>query len=111
MKNLSRHQKAKYIMITSFFVANIILLIISFRMNIDDLKFSIRVARYIPYIRYIVLLNILLVVSILTMYYLEANKIKKNHEANQEELARMKSKLYDFWENQDRIKNEEKVKS
>jgi uncharacterized membrane protein (UPF0182 family) len=111
MKNISGYQKAKYIIITAFFVVNFILLIISFRMNIDDLRFSIKIARYIPYMKYIVLLNIILVVSILTMFYSEILKIKNNNKANEEELVRIKSKLYDIEKKKSSLENADGIKS
>ena len=105
MKNLSGYQKAKYIIIASYFVVNLLLLVISFRMNIEDLRFSIKVARYIPYMKYIIFLNIILVVSILIMFYSEIQKIKNNSKANGEELTKIKSKLYDIEEKKNSLEN------
>lgn len=111
LKNLSGYQKAKYIVIAAYFIINLILFIISLRMNIDDLRFSIKVARYIPYMKYIVLLNIILVMGILIMFYYEILKIKNNYKVHGEELARVKSKLYDIEEEKDSTENVEGVKS
>lgn len=111
IKNLSGYQKAKYIIIAAYFVVNLILLIISFRMNIDDLRFSIKVARYIPYMKYIIILNIIMIVSILIMFYYEILKIKNNYKTHGEELARIKSKLYDIEERKGSMKNADGIKS
>ncbi len=98
IKNLSALSKINYILILVFLVLNLVFLIIAFQMNIDDLKFLVKMARYIPYMRYLALTNILLFIGIIFLYYLEINQLKKSKTRAEDEAASMKARLYDIEE-------------
>jgi hypothetical protein len=70
----------------------------AFQMNIDDLKFLVRMARYIPYFRYIATANMLLIITVIAMNYLELKKLSNMHKSAAEEVKHIKSKLNDMEE-------------
>lgn len=67
-------------------------------MDIDDLKFLVRMARYIPYFRYVASANMLLIILVITMNYLELKKLNKKHKSAEQEVLNIKSKLFDMEE-------------
>ncbi len=97
-QGLNRFQKIKYAVVVIYFVLNALLLILSFKMNIDDLKFLVKMARYIPYFRYIASANILLITIILSMYYLEIRRLKIINRSSEQKVDKIKSRLYDLEE-------------
>jgi hypothetical protein len=98
ISQLSRFQKIKITIILIYFILNAFLLILAFKMNIDDLKFLVRMARYIPYFRYIASANMLLIIMVITMNYMELRKLNKMHKSAEQEVKHIKSKLYDMEE-------------
>lgn len=98
LSRLSRFQKIKIAIILVYFFLNAFLLILAFQMNIDDLKFLVRMARYIPYFRYIASANMLLIITVIAMNYLELKKLSNMHKSAQEEVKHIKSKLNDMEE-------------
>jgi hypothetical protein len=98
LRRLSRFQKIKIAIILVYFFLNAFLLILAFQMNIDDLKFLVRMARYIPYFRYIASANMLLIITVIAMNYLELKKLSNMHKSAQEEVKHIKSKLNDMEE-------------
>ena len=79
-----------------YFILNAFLLILAFQMDIDDLKFLVRMARYIPYFRYVASANMLLIILVITMNYLELKKLNKKHKSAEQEVLNIKSKLFDM---------------
>ena len=98
IRGLSRFQRIKYSVIVVYFILNAFLMILSFQMNIDDLKFLVKMARYIPYFRYIASANILLIIIVLSMYYLEIRKLKKINKNTAQKVDKIKSRLFDLEE-------------
>jgi hypothetical protein len=95
-QRLNRFQKLKTIVILIYFILNAFLLILAFQMDINDLKFLVRVARYIPYFRYIASANMLLIIIVISMHYIQLRKlIRRNREAEQE-VVNIKSRLFDM---------------
>ena len=97
-QGLNGLRKFKTGLIILYFILNGLLLILAFRMNVDDLKFLVRMARYIPYFRYIASANLLLIFIILIMHYYELKKMRKRTKNAEEEVKNIKSKLYDMEE-------------
>ncbi|MBS0000647.1 MAG: hypothetical protein KFF73_16825 [Cyclobacteriaceae bacterium] len=97
-QGLNRFKKVKTGIILVYFILNGLLLILSFQMNVDDLKFLVRMARYIPYFRYIASANMLLIIIVITMNYLELKKLHKRNKAAEREVVNIKSRLYDLEE-------------
>jgi hypothetical protein len=97
-QGLRRFGKIRTGIILVYFILNGLLLILSFQMNVDDLKFLVRMARYIPYFRYIASANMLLIIIVLTMYYFELKKLNKRNKAAEQEVINIKSRLYDLEE-------------
>lgn len=98
IRQLSRFQKIKITIILVYFILNAFLLILAFQMDIDDLKFLVRMARYIPYFRYVASANMLLIILVITMNYLELKKLNKKHKSAEQEVLNIKSKLFDMEE-------------
>jgi len=95
---LNKFQKIKFTIILFYFILNAFLLILAFQMNVDDLKFLVRMARYIPYFRYIASANMLLIILVISMNYLELKKLNKKHKSAEQEVINIKSKLFDMEE-------------
>lgn len=98
LDRLNRFQKIKIAIILVYFILNAFLLVFAFQMNIDDLKFLVRMARYIPYFRYIASANMLLIILVITMNYIEMRKLSKRNRIVEQEVINIKSKLYDMEE-------------
>lgn len=98
IRQLSRFQKIKITIILFYFILNAFLLILAYQMDIDDLKFLVRMARYIPYFRYVASANMLLIILVITMNYLELKKLNKKHKSAEREVLNIKSKLFDMEE-------------
>jgi hypothetical protein len=97
-QGLSGFRKIKIFIILVFFILNGLLLILSFQMNVDDLKLLVRMARYIPYFRYVASANMVLIIIVLAMYYFELKKLRKKNLAAEKEVVNIKSRLYDLEE-------------
>jgi hypothetical protein len=82
-----------------FFVFNLTLLIISLFLDSGDLKQMVKMARYISYIKYVVIINLILFNIILGMYYFEIKKLKKISKELEQRNIRLKSDLFDASEN------------
>jgi DNA integrity scanning protein DisA with diadenylate cyclase activity len=98
LQGVNRFKKVKTGIILVYFILNGLLLILSFQMNVDDLKYLVKMARYIPYFRYIASANMLLIIIVITMYYLELKKLHKRNKAAEREVVTIKSRLYDLEE-------------
>jgi len=94
-KNLSDFQKVIFIIITLFFVFNLSLLITSLLMDANDLKQMVKMARYLSYMKYVVIINMVLFIIILMMYYYEIKKLRKISRQFDEDNNRLKSVLND----------------
>jgi hypothetical protein len=81
-----------------YFILNGLLLVLAFQINVDDLKLLVRMARYIPYFRYVASANMLLIIIVLSMYYFEIKKLNRRKKAAEQEVLNIKSKLYDMGE-------------
>jgi hypothetical protein len=98
INSMSRFQKIKIAIILVYFILNAFLLILAFQMNIDDLKFLVRMARYIPFFRYIASANMLLIILVISMNYIELRKLNKKKKTAEAEVLSVKSKLFDMEE-------------
>ena len=95
VKGLSGKQKFRYLIIMVYFILNLILLLIAFQMNLDDLQRLVKIARYIPYMRYVALANIVLFTVILIMFYVELRNAHAKQKKAEDEVVKIKSKLFD----------------
>ena len=98
-KNMSVFQKVIFSLIILFFVFNLSLLISSWIIDTNDLKHMVKMARYISYMKYVVIINMVLFTIIIAMYYAEIKKLKKNNEQSENDMIRIKSTLYDIEKN------------
>lgn len=96
VKSLSGKQKFRYLIILIYFILNLILLLIAFQMNLDDLQRLVKIARYIPYMRYVALANIVLFTVILIMFYVELRNAHTKQRKAEDEVLKIKSKLFDL---------------
>ena len=86
----------KIIVILIYFILNAFLLILAFRMDINDLKFLVKMARYIPYFRYIASINLVMILMVILMHYIEVRNLVKKHKTTEQDLVNVKSRLYDL---------------
>ena len=95
LKNLTTFQKVKYGIILLYFALNLTFLILSLNMSTDNLKLMIKMGKYSYYMRYFALLAMALFFTIVAMYYSELRSLKRRNAQADEEITRLKSKLYD----------------
>ena len=62
------------------------MLIWSFMIDARDIREMVRMARYISYIKYAVVINMFLFISILTTYYHEFKRMKKEVLKSEKEM-------------------------
>ena len=103
-KNLSGFQKVILTIIILFFIFNLALLITSLLMDPNDLKQMVKLARYLSYMKYVVIINMILFSIILSIYYYEIRKLRKINKEFEEHNIRLKSDLYDATKNDSDIK-------
>lgn len=96
LKNLSGFQKTTYSLILLFFVFNLTMLIRSFLIDSNDIREMVKMARYISYIKYVVIVNMILFTSIITIYYYEITGLKKDIRKAKKENKGLKSDLYEI---------------
>jgi hypothetical protein len=97
--NLSGLQKVILVIITLFFVFNVALLIAASFLDANDLKQMVKVARYIAYMKYVVIINMILFTVILSMYFYEIKKLRKVSKEFEADNIRLKSDLNDTMKN------------
>ena len=102
-KNLSGFQKVILSIIILFFIFNLVLLIISLFMDANDLKQMVKMARYISYMKYVVIINMILFSVILSMYYYEIRKLRRISKEFEKHNPRSKSDLFDATKNKSDI--------
>ncbi len=97
-QNLSRFQKTKLIFIGIYFLFNLVILIVSFRLSLDNIRFLVDVSKLIPYAKYIASLGMLLFFILLLLQYIEIKGVKKDLKKHMGEVHVLKSKMYDMEE-------------
>ena len=102
LKNLSASQKIIYSLITLFFIFNITMLVWSFMIDAYNIREMVKMARYISYIKYAVVINMVLFISIIIIYYNEIRLIRKDIQKSEKEMNSLKAELYDL--NKERAK-------
>jgi hypothetical protein len=109
-EDLSRFQKSKLIIIGTAFLLNLIFLIFSFQLSLDNLRLLVDFSKFIPYMRYVALFGMILFLGVIITHYLELKPLKKNIEKKDLEIHLLKSRLYDLEENEkkkDKDKNQD----
>ncbi len=71
------------------------MLIWSFTIDDHNIREMVKMARYISYIKYVVVINMLLFISIITIYYYEMRMIKKEVHKSEKEMKSLKADIYD----------------
>jgi hypothetical protein len=105
--NLTRFQKNKLIIIGAAFVFNLISVIFSFQLSLNNLRLLVDFSKFIPYMRYIALLGMILFFGVIIMHYLELKPLKKSVEKKDLEIHLLKSRLYDLEENEKKRINDQ----
>jgi uncharacterized membrane protein len=95
-KNLSGFQKATFSIVAIFFIFNLSLLVTSLLMDASDLKQMVKMARYISYMKYVVIINMVLFIVIVSLYYYENRKLRKSFNQQEDLYIKLKSTLYDI---------------
>ena len=98
LKDLSRFQKTKLILIGTYFIFNLVILIVSFRLSLNNIRFLVDVSKLIPYAKYVASLGMLLFLILVIIHYFEVKKIKNELNKNIQEVHLLKSRLYDLEE-------------
>jgi hypothetical protein len=70
------------------------MLIRSFLIDSNDIREMVKMARYISYIKYVVIINMVLFTSIVTIYYYHISKLKKDIRKAEKENKGLKTDLY-----------------
>jgi len=91
LKNLSISQKIIFSLISIFFIINVSILIRSFLINANDIREMVKMARYIAYMKYVIILNIALFSVIISLYYFQIKKLRKDQKAMHQENKKSKS--------------------
>ena len=95
-KNLSGSQKTIYSLIILFFIFNLSMLIRSFIIDAHDIREMVKMARYISYMKYVVIINMALFISIIAIYSYEIKQLKKDIRNTTKENKGLKADLYDI---------------
>lgn len=96
LQNLSRFQKTKLSFIGVYFIFNLVIMIVSFRLSLNNIKFLVDASKMIPYAKYVASLGMLLFFGLLLIHYIEMRKVRKELNKNVKEVHELKSKLYDM---------------
>ena len=94
-RKLSGTQKVVFALIILFFVLNISMLVASFLTDENDLRQMVSMARYISYLKYVVILNMALFLSIILIYHIKLKNQEKTSRKHEETSLRLKSILND----------------
>ncbi len=95
---MSRFQKNKLIFIGIYFLFNLIILIVSFRLSLNNIRFLVDVSKMIPYAKYVALLGMILFFILILIHYIELRRTKTELNKNIKEVHVLKSRLYDLEE-------------
>jgi uncharacterized membrane protein YcjF (UPF0283 family) len=94
-KKNSDLQKVVIGIIILFFIFNLSILVVSILMDTYDLKQIIKMARYISFMKYFVIINMVLLITIILIYKFEIRRLKKKSKLYREDFNRLKSTSYD----------------
>ena len=72
------------------------MLIRSFIIDAHDIREMVKMARYISYIKYVVIINMALFISIIAIYSYEIKRLKKDLGYTAKENKGLKADLYDI---------------
>jgi len=96
LQNLNRFQKTKLSFIGVYFIFNLVIMIVSFRLSLNNIRFLVDASKMIPYAKYVASLGMLLFFGLLIIHYIEIRKVRKELNKNVKEVHVLKSKLYDM---------------
>ena len=60
-----------------------------------DIREMVKMARYISYIKYVVIINMALFISIITIYYYEIRQLKNEINKAEKEVRSLKADIHD----------------
>ena len=92
---MNRFQKFKWIYIGIYFVLNVIVLIVSYRVS-HNVKVLLNMSQNISKMWYFPLIGILMFLGLLLIYYVEIRQLNGAIEKKEKEMHLLKSKLYDI---------------
>ena len=95
-RDLSGAQRVTLVLIILFFILNFSLLVASFLTDENDLRQMVNMARYISYLKYLVILNMALFLIIFLIYHVKLKNLKKKNREYEETSLRLKSILSDI---------------
>jgi hypothetical protein len=104
--NMSRFQKNKLLITVTFFIFNLISVIFAFQLSLNNFRLLVDFSKFIPYMRYVALLGMILFLGLIIMHYLELTPLKKSVEKKDMELHLLKSRLFDLEENEKKREKE-----
>lgn len=67
-------QKFTLVIILLFFIFNLTLFILTLTIDASDIKQMVNMARYVSYMKYLVVVNMVLFISIIAVYYHQIGK-------------------------------------
>ncbi len=95
---MPRFQKNKLIFIGIYFLFNLIILIVSFRLSLNNIRFLVDVSKLIPYAKYVAMLGMILFLTLILIHYIELRRTKNELNKSIKEVHVLKSRLYDLEE-------------
>ncbi len=93
--DMNRFQKFKWIYIGTYFVLNLIVLVISYRVS-HNVKVLLNMSQNISKMWYFPLLGILMFLGLILIYYVEIRQLNSTVTKKENEIHLLKSKLYDI---------------
>ncbi len=78
----------------------------SFMIDAHNIREMVKLARYISYIKYVVVINMVLFISIIAIYYYEITRMRKEVHESEKEIKSLKADLYDINKERSRISKE-----
>lgn len=94
LRKLSGAERAIFALIILFFILNISLLAVSFMADENDLRQMVNMARYMSYLKYVIILNIALFFTIILIYHIRLRNQKRTSREHEETSTRLKSILH-----------------
>jgi len=96
MKSLTLQQKMSFIILGVFFIYHFIMTFISFKIVELDFQIMKKMVKFMPYMRSITLLGMLLVITLGILIYLDVKKSREKSLQKENDVQYLKSRLFEL---------------
>ena len=96
MKNLTLFQKTKLIVIGLIFIYHITSVFISFKIVELDFQIMKKMVKFMPYMRSVTLLGMLLLITLVVLFYWELRRGRMKNLELEKDAQYLKSRLYEL---------------